>query len=341
MTFKSLVTFILFAIHTTIMYGQEKFHSEVIAESDYQWTGIAISKENRMFVNYPTWNVKSPFKVAEIIDGKEIAYPSEKDNDLFSCVQSVVIDDKNRLWILDPANPQFKDVVSTGAKLFQVNLATNFIVNTYVFPEAVAPKASYLNDIRIDTKREIAYITDSTLGGIVVLDLKTGNSWRALDGKTSDKLKANLDGINFPTGKWKGITHSDGIELSANGKTLYFQSLTGDILYKVPTCILRNSKKSIAKRSSYIKIENLNNVPTDGLLLVGNKLFMGDLLQEGIWIYDLKTRKGQAADIGTTVRWADSFAKDNQGNIYFTTSQINYPENQRIKYQIVKIRNIR
>lgn len=67
---------------------------------------------------------------------------------------------------------------------------------------------------------------------------------------------------------------------------------------------------------------------------------MGDLPQESIWIYDLKTRKGQAANIGTTVRWADSFTKDNQGNIYFTTSQINYPENQRIKYQIVKIRNI-
>lgn len=315
--------------------AQRKYSLEEMATSDYQWTGIAISKENRMFVNYPSWNVPSPFKVAEIVNGKEVAYPSAQANELFICVQSVVIDDKNRLWILDPANPQFGGVAQSGAKLFQIDLKTNQIVKTFVFPKTVALPESYLNDVRFDTKNEIAYITDSTLGGIVVLDLNTGKSWRALENIT--EVKANLPALNFPTtGKWDGIVHSDGIEISKDRKTLYFQALTGNILYKIPTKILRNTKKSIAERKSKIQIENQYNVATDGLWLSDNQLFMGDLEKEKIWVYDLKTKKGHNLDT-ELVRWADSFAQDNQGNIYFTTSQINYPENERIKYQVFKL----
>ena len=118
-----------------ISFAQNDFKIEKVAESDYQWTGIAVSKSKRVFVNYPTWDVKSPFKVAEIIDGKEVAYPSLKDNDRFTSVQSVVIDKSDRLWILDPANPQFNGVVESGAHLFLVDLNTNLIPKEFKIPK--------------------------------------------------------------------------------------------------------------------------------------------------------------------------------------------------------------
>jgi hypothetical protein len=37
------------------------------------------------------------------------------------------------------------------------------------------------------------------------------------------------------------------------------------------------------------------------------------------------------------IRWADSFAKDSDGKIYFTTSQIHLPPESRIKYAVYKI----
>jgi len=317
--------------------AQSKFETKTIAESDYQWTGIAISKSNRIFVNYPTWDTKSPFKVAEIIDGKEVAYPSTKDNSRFVAVQSVVIDDLDRLWILDPANPQFKGVVNSGAKLFQVDLKTNKIVREYRFPKDVAPNQSYLNDLRVDTKREVAYITDSQLGGIVVIDLKSGKSFRSLD-NSSDKLLANLESIDFTsTGKWNNRVNSDGIELSKDAETLYFTSLTGNILYRIPTSILRDQTATTQLRAQSIETENSSNVPTDGMLLVGNKLYMADLPNESIWEYDLSTKRGKKVDINEQIRWADSFAKDSEGNIYFTTSQINYSVEQREKFKIIKM----
>lgn len=317
--------------------AQEQYVVTTVAESDYQWTGIALSQDKRMFVNFPTWDVPSPYKVAEMKGGKACAYPSEADNNMFVNIQSVVIDDLDRLWILDTGNPQFKGVVASGARLFRVNLKNNKIDKTYSFPESVAPQFSYLNDLRVDTRLGYAYLTDSELGGIIVLNLVTGKSWRALD-STIKQVKANRQSLYFQsTGEWNNSVHSDGLELSADGATLYFTALTGDILYAVPTKILRDRSFSVTERASFIKVENSMNIPTDGMILSDNKLYMGDLLKESVWVYDLKTGRGENIYPGFSVRWADSFAKDNEGGIYFTTSQINYPIEKRNKYKIIKM----
>ncbi len=330
-----LILFLIMVINHNS--NSQTYSIQTIAQSNYQWTGIAISKSNRIFVNFPTWDVKSPYKVAELVNGKEIPYPSKKANKHFVCIQSVVIDKLDRLWILDPANPQFKGVEKTGAKLFLYDLKTNHLLREYKFPLTTAPTNSYLNDLRIDTERDIAYITDSKLGGIVVLDLKTGNSYRALD-NSSPKLLANLDVIDFEsTGIWSNKVHSDGIELSTDGNTLYFTALTANILYSIPTDVLQNTKLTAKQRAESIEIENENNVPTDGMLLVGSKLVMANLPNEGIWKYNLATGEGTTLELNEKIRWADSFAADTAGNIYFTCSQINYPINQRTKYKLVKL----
>ena len=334
---KNFVLSITMLFFSYVSFAQNDFNIETIAESNYQWTGIAVSKSKRIFVNYPTWDIKSPFKVAEIINGKEIAYPSIKENERFTCVQSVIIDALDRLWVLDPANPQFKGVVESGAKLFQIDLNNNEIIREYKIPKEVATEKSYLNDIRIDTKRDFAYMTDSELGGIIVLNLQNGHSYRALD-NNSDKVLANLPGINFQsTGLWAGKVNSDGIELSHDGEILYFTSLTGHILYKISINILRNQNYTPQNRAKEIQVENEKNVPTDGMLLINNKLYMADLPKESIWQYDLKSGKGVSLKLPLSIRWADSFAADKDGAIYFTTSQINYPTNERETYKIMKM----
>ena len=39
---------------------------EEVARSDRQWTGIAVSKTGRIFVNYPRWSDDVPFSVGEL-----------------------------------------------------------------------------------------------------------------------------------------------------------------------------------------------------------------------------------------------------------------------------------
>lgn len=68
-------------------------------------TGVTVSQQGRIFVNFPKWGDNVEFTVAEIVDGRAVAYPDESANktnpndlaDAFVSVQSVVVDPADRL----------------------------------------------------------------------------------------------------------------------------------------------------------------------------------------------------------------------------------------------------
>ena len=153
-----------------------------------QVTGIAVSRRGRIFVNFPDWSADHTISVAEIVNGKPQPYPNPEwnqtgsPNDHFVCVQSVYVDESDSLWVLDPAAPKMKAIVKGGPKLVKIDLVKNEVVQTIRFGPETAPEKSYLNDIRVDVKTGTAYITDSGLGAIVVVDLQSGKARRLLAG---------------------------------------------------------------------------------------------------------------------------------------------------------------
>ncbi|KXX70899.1 L-dopachrome tautomerase-related protein [Flammeovirga sp. SJP92] len=311
----------------------------LVAQSAEQWTGIAVSKNNRVFVNYPTWTDSITYSVAEIVDGKPRPYPSEmwntKRGDFsFYGVQSVVCDAKNRLWVLDTFNKQFKGVVENGPVLYAFDLKTDELIRSYDFPKENYFTNSYYNDVRIDIEREVAYITDSGIGGIIVLDLATGTSKRLLTGHNS--VQSELDHLICDGIKWENSVASDGIALTPDYKELYFIALTSHTLYKVNTSVLLDSNATEQKVQE--SVEKVAEVPaTDGMLFdrKGN-LWLGGLETNGINIY---TKEGKLIRLleDSRIRWADSFAKNLEREIYFTTSQIHLPEEKRGKYEVYKV----
>ncbi|HEY6839489.1 MAG TPA: hypothetical protein VI389_12150, partial [Geobacteraceae bacterium] len=92
-----------------------------------QVTGVDVSRDGRVFVNFPRWTAPPRYSVAELLsDGTLKPFPdaawnrwnASSDNPAahFICVQSVYADDADNLWILDPASPGFAGVVTGGAK---------------------------------------------------------------------------------------------------------------------------------------------------------------------------------------------------------------------------------
>src|SRR2546423_12023350 len=149
---------------------------EVASFADKQITGVGVStKSGRIFVNFPYWSDDHSLSVAEIVNGQPRAFPDEEWNkpgapdSHFVCVQSVVVDDQDNLWILDPAAPKMQEIVKGGPKLVKVDLATNRVVQKIPFGEDVAPAKSYLNDVRIDTANGKAFITEFGRGAIIVV----------------------------------------------------------------------------------------------------------------------------------------------------------------------------
>ena len=216
---------------------------------DQQVTGVAVSKQGRIFVNFPNWSDNHTLSVAEIIEGKPVAYPDAEWNGAgapgkhFVCVQSVYVDESDSLWVLDPAAPKMKEIVKGGPKLVKIDLVKNAVVQTILFSEEVAPKKSYLNDVRVDTRTQTAFITDSGLGAIVVVDLRTGKARRLLEGDRSTqaekdfRLQVKGRELLGENGQPPQI-HSDGIAFDGLNGLLYYHALTGHTLYRSrpPTC---------------------------------------------------------------------------------------------------------
>ena len=224
-------------VATTLVSAAEL--KEMASFPDQQVTGVGVSTNSgRVFVNFPFWSDDHSISVAEIVNGHPKPFPNEDwnrpgpANSHFICVQTVVVDDQDNLWVLDPASPKMQGIVKGGPKLVKIDLRTDQLVQTIPFGEDIAPTKSYLNDVRIDTRSGMAFITDSGKGAIIVVNLKNGNARRLLDGHPSTQpekgFKLVLDGRELIDEQKKAPPQiaSDGIALDAKNGYLYYHALT-------------------------------------------------------------------------------------------------------------------
>jgi sugar lactone lactonase YvrE len=308
---------------------------EVASFDNQQVTGVGVSaKTGRVFVNFPYWSDDHFLSVAEIVDGKPKAFPNEDWNkpgpadSHFICVQSVVVDDQDNLWIVDPAAPKMKEIVKGGPKLVKVDLKTNQVVQTIPFGEDVAPAKSYLNDVRIDTAANIAFMTDSGKGAIVVVDLRTGKARRLLDGHKSTQpekeVKLTVDGKQLLDQEKKTAPQiaSDGIALDAKNGYLYYHPLTGRTLYRIKTAALTDEKLSKSDLES--KVETVaQTAPPDGMLEAPDgSVYLTDLENNAIARWDAATNKVAQLITDKRLLWPDTLAWGPSGVLYVTASQI-------------------
>ncbi len=323
-----------------------------IATSSKQWTGVTVSKEGRVFVCYPRWSDDVPVSCAEVMpDGSTHPFPDTKWNKYdkslpakcFVCVQSVFVDSDDKLWVLDPAAPKFQGPVSGGPKLVKIDLKSNAIEVVYTFDSTACPPKSYLNDVRIDAARKKAYITDSGLGAIVVLDLNSSQARRLLATHPSTKaedIKIVINGKDWgkqPDGSYRRAG-SDGIALDALGAYLYYHPLTGKSLYRIPTAELSNAKateQSLAK-----KVERVaETCVSDGIEFGDDSnLFLTSIEDNSVKKFSLKTKKLETVVQDKNLVWPDTLARSSSGWMYVTSSQINLMPAPPTPYRLFKFR---
>lgn len=321
-----------------------------VAHSANQWTGIAITSDARMFVNYPRWSDDVNGSVAEITKTGLAFYPDNDWNfwdstanpkEHFICVQSVVVDKGDFLWILDAASPKMKGVIKDGAKLIKVDPESNNVVQKVYFDETIAKKNSYLNDVRVDAGLAYAYITDSGDGALIVVNLTTGKSRRVLDNHPSthsEKIPIVIDGKQWkrPDGSL-GSADADGIALDSTGQFLYYQALTGVTLYRIETKWLRD--ETLSEQQLGEKVEKVaTSGPADGLMFdpKGNLYLSG--LQEKAIKRLLPDQKIDTLVQSPELDWPDSFTVGPDGFMYLTTSQIHLGPKPANPYRIYKVR---
>ena len=308
---------------------------EVARFPNQQVTGVGVSlKSGRIFVNFPYWSDDHPMSVAEIVNGQPRAFPDDEWNkpgapeSHFVCVQSVVVDDQDNLWILDPAAPKMQEIVKGGPKLVKVDLSTNKVVETIPFGEDVAPAKSYLNDVRIDTANQKAFISESGKGAIIVVDLFSGKARRLLDDhkstKPEPKVKLVVDGKELIDQQKKSPPQiaSDGIALDAKNGHLYYHALTGHTLYRIKTSYLTD--ENLSKSDLESKVENVGQTPApDGMLEAPDgSVYLTDLEHSAVVHWNATSNKIEPVIADKRLLWPDTLSWGLNGDLYVTASQI-------------------
>jgi sugar lactone lactonase YvrE len=253
-------------------------------------TGVSVSATGRVFVNFPKWGDDVRFTVAEIRDGRVVAFPDQGRNDpsgdddatAFVSVQSIVVDPADRLWVLDTGAPMFQQTRPGGPKLVCVDLGTDTVVRTITFDPAVALPTTYLNDVRFDLRRGsegVAYITDSSdqgPNGLIVVDLASGEAWRRLHEHPSTKALRPPDflpiveGAPFMERPADGpakpvLMGADGIAIAADGCRIFYCPLASRRWYSVSACALADRDISDGEVAATVVDEGDKGGASDGL----------------------------------------------------------------------------
>jgi sugar lactone lactonase YvrE len=299
---------------------------QVAAFKGQQVTGVSVSQEGRVFVNFPRWRKGVENSVVELsLDNKKEAYPNAEWNsweigqpvtdNKFVGVQSVVSFD-NKLYVLDTRSALFQNVLD-APRIFVFDLSTNYLIRTYILGKNSFHPNSYINDLRVDKKKNKIYFTDSGHGGLIALDIDSGKSKRILNNHVS--TTAEMASLHFGEKEWKRAINSDGIALDTGNDKLYYHALTGYSLFSINTNVFEIENEKQIEES--VKFEGKTAAP-DGMIFdkEGN-LFFADLENNKI---QYRKPDGSIHTLieGNAIKWADSFSIYSN-YLYFTNSRIN------------------
>ncbi|GAB3513727.1 L-dopachrome tautomerase-related protein [Spirosoma knui] len=322
-----------------------------VATSRVQWTGVAIARDGRVFANFPRMETDTiPYSVAYVTGDQATPFPNADWNtwnpslspqDHFICVQSVYMDDQNNLWVLDAASPQMRGVVKGGSKLIKFNPATGQLLQRIVFDdEMVVYPGSYLNDVRVDTQKNVAYITDSNQGAIIVVNLASGKARRVLSQSPTTKSEGVV--IQAEGRVWRNqagkvpSVDADGIGLTPQRDYVYFHATTGRTLYRIATAALQD--ESLTPSQLNQRVETVKETdPTDGMLFDPNGNLYLTYIQQNAVARLTPSGELQRLVQDSQLKWPDSYAYGPDGALYVTTSQLHIPRLERTEpYRIFK-----
>ncbi len=207
----------------------------------------------------------------------------------------------------------------------RIDLNTNAVVQVIAVDTTAAPAGSYMNDVRFSPDDHFAYITDSgAKGAIIVVDLKSGRAHRVLDGAPSTQFDKTVvvhtDGhpLRQPDGRGPQFA-ADGIALSADGQTLYWQALTGKTLYSLPTEVLNDPARAQFASPTVVGTTH----PADGLWIdAAERFYITDPEHDAVEVADRPGAPLKVLVKDARLRWPDTFSQGADGSLYVTASHI-------------------
>ncbi|CAI9677784.1 L-dopachrome tautomerase-related protein [Elizabethkingia anophelis] len=323
-----LSLFILFHV-----FGSANAQLEKVITSDVVWNGVTTSSTGRIFVNFPRIEGDTGKRIGEVLkNGTIIPYPDAEwnnwesgadVNEKFVRTNSLRIGPDGLLWVVDTGTPSMgQDPLSENAlKLVSIDIATNKVQQ--VIPlSGVTKSTSFIDDLRISGNT--IYLTDAGSPALIILNKNTGSGRRVLENhpSTIDNLPIRAEGKIMKDQKGNKVRiHADQLEISPDGKWLYFQPASGP-LWRVPIQYLND--ENLPEKDLASKVELFYKTPSTGGTAIdtdGN-IYLSDI-NKGEIIKISPEGKESLVIKDKQLLWADALWIDDDGYLWIPTGQLN------------------
>lgn len=343
----------------------QKYHSNRLITAatvdQYRAIGVSVSSDNRLFVAFPKQNKNYQYGLTEIVNGERVPYPNKEWNkegdekDHFVSVQDLYVDAKDNIWVLDSKPSSSGSIFGDDGKatngqfkLLKINTKTNKVERVYTFDD-LDKKVSGLNDIRVDVKHNVAYLSDPGQAAIVILNLETGKTRKVLDKSVytlaDPSIVLSYEGVDMRDENGKPFTSNvNGIALTHDFKYFYFKPINQHHLYRIETKYLID--ESLTNQDLEKKVEDVGNVGITHGLIADKK---GNIFLTTSLDYTIKyiTPKGKLKTLVQDSRllWPDSLGIGTDGYLYFSCAQLqrdakwnNGVSKEELPFKIFKIK---
>ena len=298
---------------------------EVVVTSSEPIGNVAVSADGRIFYTIHPESRPTGAKLLEWVDGVPAAFPSEEAQALFETPLGVVVDQQNRLWVIDHGNH------GTGApRLLAFDLETGAVVHDHEFDSSVAELGSFLQDLQVDSTGKHVFIADVSFWrknpGLVVYDVEAKSARRVLDGDESVSPQDWL--IRNPTKDMKffgGIVvlkpGVDGIAIDRTDEWIYYGAMAHDTMFRVRVADLLDA--SLSPGALAARVEPVGEKPLNDGLSTDNE---GNLLITDVEHGSVMrmTPQGELTTLVASrrIRWADALSYGPDGWLYVADSAI-------------------
>lgn len=294
------------------------------------WVAAVVSDAGRTFVLYPRPAGEAGPRIAELRHGQPVPYPDAAWNSWqsgtgtqhrFVRANSLRIGPDGLLWVVDTGTPKMGGpILPGGPKLVAINLNTNTVVRTLSLTNVLRP-TSFVNDVRFFGPT--IYLTDAGAPALVVLDKQTGRGRRVLENDSSTTARRPLyaEGQRLTTPAGEPVrVHADQLEVSPDGKYLYFQPACGP-LARVETRYLTDAALPAAALSR--RVTAFYDTPsTSGTTMdAAGNLYVADANEQRI----LRISPDAHATVlvqDKRLLWPDALWLDKQGSLWIPAAQL-------------------
>ena len=311
---------------------------EVAQSTDYHWNGVALTKTNRIFAALPRLYQNTTISVAEILTDKTLKpipggswntfdprNSSGNPESRFVNVNAILTDSSDNLWVVD-SGMIGTTAYPNGSKLVKINLNNQSVERIYYTSSINPPTGFALNDVRIGLRH--AYLTESGLGSLVIINLDNGQVRRVLSDhystKFADPTVVRMEGrvVSDEKDQPKRMPNNN-LELTPDQKILYYKPSFSYNWFQISTDLLLNESLNESELGGNVAA-TLKTMPTGGTTMDDQGyIYLMDLERQAIWQQNTVDGSWKLIVRDERIIWGDASDVSADGYLYVPMSQNN------------------